>query len=209
MIRSTQTWRHSERGAVAGLRLLGIGVLLLAVAVLAIYKFNPNKKPDSPTTTTTPSTTTTTTTTTTTEPPLLPDTLPLRCDDAKYALVAPFNGQQTDVLSDLRKTAETSGRQALIVSARLCDAVGANTTYTGPRELIFIGPFDDDGTACRFIDELSQTQSSDSPDAGSPETGSGDGGSASGTPNEDPSTPDWTVHNIRDLTGKPEDCKGN
>ena len=220
-----QTWHHSERGAVAGLRLLGIGVVLLAVATVAIYKFNPDKEPATPTTTTTPAPETSTPETSTpetsppetsppeTSPPetqLLTATLPLRCDNDKYALVAaPFNGQQTDVLSDLRKTAETSGRQALIVSARLCDAVGANTTYTGPRELIFIGPFDDDGTACRFIDELSQTQSSDSPDAGSPETGSGDGGSASGTPNEDPSTPDWTVHNIRDLTGKPEDCKGN
>ena len=194
MIRSTQTWRHSERGAVAGLRLLGIGVLLLAVAVLAIYKFNPNKKPDSPTTTTTPSTTTTTTTTTTTEPPLLPDTLPLRCDDAKYALVAPFNGQQTDVLSDLRKTAETSGKQALIVSPRLCDVADAKRTNVGPTKLIFIGPFGSVPEACDFEKKMTAPR----PFWAWMTT----------TTTQPPAPLGWKVHNIRNLRDDPQSCEG-
>jgi hypothetical protein len=201
-----QTWHHSERAAVAGVRLLGIGVLLLAVAVLAIYKFNPNKKPDSPTTTTTASTTTSTT-----EPPTTTTTLPLetlKCDNQKYALVG-TPGSPVILPTDLRETAEKFGKQALIVSPQLCDAVGASTTYTGPRELIFIGPFDDVETACGFISAIAQSQSSITSEAANPEPGSLDLGFLWPLPTQPPTAQDWTVHNIRDLTSEFEDCEGN
>ncbi len=217
MSRSTQTWRHSERGAVAGLRLLGIGLVLLAVAAMGINLVNSDKKSSTPTPTTTkPPATTTKPPTTTTKPSTTTATsitLPLetlKCDNQKYALVR--TPDSPGILpTDLRKTAETSGRQALIVSARLCDAVGAKTTYGGPPELIFIGPFDSVPQACDFEKAHSSQSQTGSP----PEISSGGGvktdpiavpetGSAEGL-----TDPDWEVHNIRNLTGDPQSCEGN
>jgi len=215
MIRSTQTWRHSERGAVAGLRLLGIGVLLLAVAAAAIM-FNDDQKSDSPAaTTTTPVTKTTKPRPKITKPPAATTTsttLPLetlKCDNQKYALVG--TPDSPGILpTDLRKTAEKFGKQALIVSPMLCD-VPRNDPAEPPEGLLFVGPFNAVKTACEFIDEISQTQSSDSPKAANPESGSRDGGSASTSsslPTQPPPSPEWTVRNIRNLTGDPQSCEG-
>jgi hypothetical protein len=214
MIRSTQTWRHSERGVVAGLRLLGIGVLLLAVAVLAINLVNSDKKSSTPTPTTT---TTASTTASTTEPPTTTTTLPmeqLKCDSDKFALVA--TPASPGILpTDLRKTAEKFGKQALIVSRQLCDR-GSEEDPEDPG-LIFIGPFATSDVACDFKTWISSQQSpntttttttTQAPSKNSLASGdSGESQSSSGqAATESPPSPEWTVHNIRDLRGDPQTC---
>jgi hypothetical protein len=153
---STQTRRHNERGAVAGLRLLGIGVLLLAVAAVAINQFNPDKKPATPTTTTTTtaSTTTSTTASTTTSTPRSMETL--KCDSNKFALVA--TPASPGILpTDLQEKVEKKGKQALIVSPQLCDT--GREGREDPGSLIFIGPFATSDEACEFKTWISSQQS--------------------------------------------------
>jgi|GEM_PF-3497162 len=211
MIRSTQTWGLSERGAVAGLRLLIIGIVLLSVAAIAIVKSNPDKKSDTSRTTTSTTTTSTTTTPTTTEKPVsITDLKLLKCDNTKFALVAdvppqPFGDAQQIDEPSYRKKAAAERMQLLIVNSQLCDSVKENKNST-ETNLFFIGPFEDIPTACAFKDSIEQGSSPSS--ATSPATRSGNGGPTSSVTSQPLTDPGWKVKNIRELTGNSESCAG-
>ena len=213
MIRSTQTWRHSERGAVAGLRLLGIGLVLLAVAAMGINLVNSDKKPA-----TFAATTTASTTTSTTEPPTTTTTLPmetLKCDPEKFALVVPLADGLKVLPRPLMEKAEKSGKYALIVSPQLCDGIKIADENLTP--LVFIGPFTTSYEACSFATDTpppegttttttTTTTTSTTTTTQAPSKAGRTPATTAPITTPPPASPGWKVHNIRDLTGDPQTC---